>query len=148
MAWWKSFLGGDKKEFAEIKEDTSEELAGLNVKTAIEAHIRWKNRLKGVIDGSGNEVIDPHTVSRGDLCELGKWLNSEGHRKFGNHPEFSKILAYHSQFHRCAGHTLNLALDGKLDEADRELTNGDFARASLNVSLHLMRLWRDAGHHH
>jgi hypothetical protein len=145
MAWWKSFVGGNEKGFAEIKEDASEEIAGLNVKTAIEAHIKWKNRLKGAIDGSGTEVIDPNTVSRDDLCELGKWLNGEGKRRFGDHPEFGKILAHHTHFHRCAGHTLNLALDGKLIEAEQELNNGDFARVSLNVSLHLMRLWRDVG---
>lgn len=147
MAWWSSFIGGSDKSFTGIKEDASEEMAGLNVKTAIEAHIKWKNRLKDVIDGTSAEVLDPQVVASDDQCALGKWLHGEGGKKFGSMPGFMPVMTAHAYFHKCAGKTLNLALEGKLKEADQELKSGDFARASMDVSLHLMRLWRDVGHH-
>ena len=150
MGWLSSLFGkGDSnaKEFADI-ENASEEIGGLNFKTALEAHIKWKLRLKGVIDGTGTEVLDPRTVSKDDQCVLGKWLYSEGQQKFGNLPAFKDVVTSHAHFHQCAGHTLELALEGKNAEAGKELTGGSFARASMDVSRHLMRLWRDVGIDH
>lgn len=143
MAWWHSIFGG--KELANVKEDAGEEIAGLNFKTALEAHIKWKLRLKGVIDGTGTEVLDPRIVARDDQCALGKWINTEGTKQFGTHPEFISVVNAHTHFHKCAGHTLELALDGKVKEAEDDLIGGEFAKASLQVSRHLMRLWRDLG---
>lgn len=145
MAWWNMFFGGNKEEFSSIKADAPQEIAGLNVKTAIEAHVKWKQRLKEVVDGTGSEVLDPYIVARDDQCQLGKWLHSEGRKQFGAHPGFMPVVTSHARFHRCAGHTLQLALDGKAKEAEAELTSGEFASASLDVSTQLMRLWRDAG---
>ncbi len=145
MSWWGSIFGSKDKEFQNLKTDSSEEIAGLNFKTALEAHIKWKLRLKGVIDGSGTEVLDPRVVARDDQCVLGKWINTEGMKQFGTHPGFISVVSAHTHFHKCAGHTLELALDGKTQEADEELASGNFARASHEVSRHLMRLWRDVG---
>lgn len=144
MAWWSSFFGVGEKGLSEIKEGASEEIAGLNVKTAIEAHNKWKQRLKDVINGTSKEVLDPRIVSRDDQCALGKWLHDEGKKQFSAQPGFQLVATSHAHFHKCAGHTLELALKGKHEEAEAELSNGDFARASLDVSLQLMRLWRDA----
>ncbi len=145
MAWWNSIFGGNEKEFSEIKADAPQEIAGLNVKTAIEAHVKWKHRLKDVIDGTSTEVLDPNIVARDDKCALGEWLHGEGSKQFGTKPGFMPVVTAHAHFHKCAGHTLNLALDGKAKEAEAELTSGDFANASLDVSTQLMRLWRDVG---
>lgn len=144
MAWWNVFFSSDK-EVQEIKEDAKEEIGGLNFKTALEAHLKWKQRLKGVIDGSGTEALDPRTVARDDQCVLGKWLSNEGLKTFEKQAGFSAVVAAHTHFHKCAGHTLELALDGKKKEAEEDLTGGDYARASLEVSRQLMRLWRDVG---
>lgn len=145
MAWWSSIFGSKDKEFQDIKEEANEEIAGLNFKTALEAHIKWKQRLKGVIDGSGTEALDPRIVSKDDQCALGKWINTDGVKNFGEQPGFVAVVHAHTHFHKCAGHTLELALDGKLKEAEEELATGNYARASLDVSRHLMRLWRDVG---
>lgn len=143
--WWSALFGGAEKEPAHIAADTDKEIGGLNFKTALEAHLKWKVRLMGVIDGSSTEVIDPNIVARDDQCILGKWLYGEGEKQFKDQLGFQNVVAAHAHFHRCAGHTLELALDGKTQEAAAEVTGGAFAKASLEVSRHLMRLWRDLG---
>jgi hypothetical protein len=144
MAWWSSMFG--KEEFTETKDDDKEEVAGLNFKEALEAHMKWKLRLKAVIDGTSSESLDVRKVSCDDQCDLGKWIKSAGGHQFGSNPEFKSVVEAHTHFHQCAGHTLSLALDGKIEEADAELINGDFARASLAVSRYLVRLWRNVEH--
>lgn len=143
--WWSSLFGKNEKEPEFIARGDTEELNGLNFKTALEAHLKWKVRLMSVIDGTSTEVIDPNTVSRDDQCVLGKWLYGEGGKQFKEQAGFQNVVAAHAHFHRCAGHALEMALDGKNQEAAAEVTGGAFAKASLEVSRHLMRLWRDLG---
>ncbi|MGB8517809.1 MAG: CZB domain-containing protein [Gallionella sp.] len=145
MSWWKSIFGSNDKETQAIKDDAKEEVGGLNFKTAIEAHIKWKLRLQGVIDGTGTEALDPNVVAQDNQCALGKWIYGQGGSNYGNHPEFKELVAAHAHFHKCAGHTLDLALEGKADEARAQIDGGDFAKASLTTSRHLMRLWRTLG---
>lgn len=143
--WWSSLFGNTEKEPAHIADESQNELSGLNFKTALEAHLKWKVRLMSVIDGTSTEVINPNVVSRDDQCVLGKWLYSEGASQFKELEGFKNVVTAHAHFHRCAGHALEMALDGKTKEAAAEVTGGAFAKASLEVSRHLMRLWRDLG---
>jgi hypothetical protein len=144
-SWWSTIFGSTEKEPPVIANNEDKEVGGLNFKTALEAHLKWKVRLMGIIDGSSTEVIDPNVVSRDDQCMLGKWLYGEGNRQFKEYPGFQHVVSSHAHFHKCAGHALELALDGKTQEAAAEVTGGAFAKASLEVSRHLMRLWRDLG---
>ncbi|MDD4963384.1 MAG: CZB domain-containing protein [Gallionella sp.] len=144
-SWWSTIFGSTEKEPEHIADDKDKEIGGLNFKTALEAHLKWKVRLMGIIDGTSTETIDPNIVSRDDQCILGKWLHGEGEKQYQEQPGFQNLVSSHAHFHRCAGNTLNLALDGKTQEAATEIANGDFAKASLDVSRHLMRLWRDLG---
>ncbi|MDH2918745.1 MAG: CZB domain-containing protein [Sideroxydans sp.] len=146
MSWWKSIFGGeDVKEAAGAKADAAEEVGGLNFKTALEAHIKWKVRLMGAIDGTGTETLDPRIVSVDNQCALGKWIYGQGGNDYGNNPEFKQLVAAHTNFHKCAGHVLDLHLDGKDDVAKQEIEGGAFAKASHETSRHLMRLWRALG---
>lgn len=148
MGWLGNLFGNNSKEASEYlkMEDASNEIGGLNFKTALEAHIAWKQKLKGIIDGTGTEVLDPTKVSRDDQCPLGKWIYSEGQQKFGGMAGFQELVSSHAHFHKCAGHTLELALDGKYQEAEKEMTgSGSFSKASLNVSRHLLKLWKELG---
>lgn len=142
-SWWATFFGSTEQ--ATVADDVDETVAGLNFKTALESHLKWKVRLMSVIDGTSEETIDPRIVSCDDQCTLGKWLHGEGTNQFGEQLGFQHVLASHAHFHRCAGHTLALALDGKNKEAAAEVSGGAFAKASLEVSRYLMRLWRDLG---
>jgi hypothetical protein len=145
MAWWHAIFDKKDKDIQKIMEVSADEIAGLNFKTALEAHIKWKHRLKDVINGSSTETLDPEVIGRNDMCVLGKWINSEGARKFAEQPGFVAVVGAHTHFHKCAANTLRLAQAGELEKAEADLNSGDYARASLEVSRHLMRLWRDVG---
>lgn len=147
-SWWSTFFSKDEQEPEHIARDENNELAGLNFKTALEAHLKWKLTLMSVIDGTNTEVMDPRIVSRDDRCTLGQWLYGEGAKQFGDQIGFQKVVEAHTHFHHCTGHALELALDGKNQEAAAEVAGGAFAKASLEVSRHLMRLWRDLGIEH
>ena len=151
MGWLGNLFGKNSKEVSEYStiEIAGSEISGLNFKTALEAHIAWKQKLKGIIDGTGTEVLDPTKVSRDDQCPLGQWIYSEGKKKYGGMAGFQELVASHAHFHKCAGHTLELALEGKTEEAERELAgSGCFSKASLNVSRQLLKLWKELGIDH
>jgi hypothetical protein len=143
-SWWTTFFGNTEQLPVSAAEEDGI-IAGLNFKTALESHLKWKVRLMSVIDGTSEETIDPRIVSCDDQCTLGKWLHGEGEKRFGEQLGFQHVLTSHAHFHRCAGHALELALDGKNKEAAAEVSGGAFAKASLEVSRYLMRLWRDLG---
>jgi Chemoreceptor zinc-binding domain len=145
MSWWKAIFGADEKDMAGAKADANEEVGGLNFKTALEAHIKWKVRLMGVVDGTGTEVLDPRVVAQDNQCALGKWIYGQGGKEYGSNAEFKELVAAHTNFHKCAGHVLDLALDGKQTQAKQEVEGGSFAKASHETSRHLMRLWRSLG---
>jgi hypothetical protein len=145
MAWWHTFLDSKDREFRYTGEESSEDIAGLNFKTALESHIKWKQNLKNIINGSIIEAYDPEELASDEQCILGKWLKTEGEKRFSHLPGFAAVVKAHTRFHLCAAGTLKYALDGNFEKADYELTRGDLARASLDVSRHLIRLWRDIG---
>lgn len=116
-------------------------VAGLNFKTAIDAHMLWKTRLKKVIDGTNTEPLDVDTVSRDDKCVLGKWINGPGSQKFGSLREFQELKMDHAHFHLAAGDILSCALAGDMEGAEHRLNTGEYTRISERVKLHLARLY-------
>jgi hypothetical protein len=96
-----------------------------------------------VIKGTSTETLNPAVVSSDNQCTLGKWIYGEGAKQFGSKASYAKVVAAHAQFHQCAGKTLKLALEGKTKDAEFELNSGAFPRASLEVTMNLMQLWRE-----
>ncbi len=123
------------------QEDGDGMVAGLNFKTAIDAHMKWKVRLEQYIQGNSNEELKVETVSRDDICPLGKWIHSTGSSKFGHVREFQEMKMEHSRFHLCAGDVLACAVAGDAEGAMQKLRSGDYVRASERVKLHLARLY-------
>ncbi|MBV0934289.1 CZB domain-containing protein [Marinobacterium weihaiense] len=117
------------------------EAAGLDFKSAIEAHQRWKSRLNDVIQGRSQETLDPSTVARDDCCALGKWIHGNGGAQFSGQPEFAELKRQHAHFHVCAGHVLLLAQSGRRSDAETEIHEGDFARISREVVLRLAQMY-------
>lgn len=111
-----------------------EEASGLNFRTAIEAHQKWKMRLHDLIDGKSVEELDPDWVSRDDQCELGQWIHGPGARQFAGQPEFADLRNNHAAFHQCAARVLSLAQSGQPARAAAEMApGGEFARISRQV---------------
>lgn len=69
----------------------------------ISAHTSWKNRFKKYLNGE--EQLEPQTVAKDDVCELGRWLYGAG-QAFAQHPEFADLKTKHAQFHAQAAQVI------------------------------------------
>lgn len=118
-----------------------EEFEGLNFRTAIESHQKWKTRLQGVIDSGAADTLSVEEVARDDRCALGKWLHGPGNQKFGHQSTFKTLQENHAHFHTCAGKVLESALNGNKSEAQTALKSGDFAQASQAVVMNLAQMY-------
>jgi len=97
---------------------------------AISAHSAWKTRLRDAIHGK--QQVDPATVSKDNLCDLGKWIHGEG----GSHndkSEFQALKARHAEFHTCASKIAQMVKDGKNGDAEKALEATEFTGASTKV---------------
>lgn len=119
---------------------TSDELAGLDFKKAIDAHLQWKERLRSVIDGNSSEQLDVATVACDDRCMLGQWIHGSGGASHGHLGQFSQLREHHAEFHVCAAGVLAEAQAGRVQDAQRQLV-GSYARASEQVKHDLIRLY-------
>jgi len=140
--WWKKAESDHLINEDEIVfEAGKEEVAGLNFKTAIDAHIRWKMRLGAVIEGASDEVLDPAVIGRDDECALGKWIHGEGGQAFSDSIRFSELHDAHADFHQCAARVLVAAQSGDTIHAKHLLLTGEYPRASLIVTSTLAKLY-------
>ncbi|NJN45259.1 MAG: hypothetical protein HC808_00755 [Candidatus Competibacteraceae bacterium] len=139
LNWLKQRRAGKEDVALEVNKD-EEELAGLNLKSAVEAHMAWRQRLTKVIDGTSKEHLEATEIGRSDLCVLGKWINSTGDQTYGNLDEYRKLLKTHSDFHMAAASVLMTHNAGKRADASR-LLDGDFQRLSDQVQLSLVSLF-------
>lgn len=122
-------------------EERSAEVGGLNFKSAVDAHMKWKGRLESYINGTSGEDLKVDVVCRDDQCPLGKWIYSRGISEFGYSETFFDMKAHHAHFHRCAGEVLHLAQAGEKTQALQLLHQGDYVRASERVKKLLAKLF-------
>ncbi|MCK9382059.1 MAG: CZB domain-containing protein [Sulfuritalea sp.] len=144
LDWFKSIVGGDKSPAtpeAAGADDKGAELAGLNFKTAVDAHMKWKVRLESYISGTSTEQLKVEVVCRDDQCPLGKWIYDMGGEKFGYSETFFDMKAHHALFHRSAGDVLAAAQSGDADGARKLLHSGDYVKASERVKMLLARMF-------
>ena len=144
LDWFKSILRGEEPATptaAAAKEGAGAEVAGLNFKTAIDAHMKWKLRLESYISGTSTEDLKVEVVCRDDQCPLGKWIYDKGGEKFGFSETFYEMKTHHAHFHRCAGMVLAAAQAGDATNAIRLLNTGDYVKASERVKTLLARMF-------
>jgi hypothetical protein len=122
-------------------EERGTEVGGLDFKSAVDAHMRWKSRLETYINGASNEDLKVDIVCRDDQCPLGKWIYSRGTSEFGYSETFFDMKAHHAHFHRCAGDVLRQAQEGNKERALQLLHQGDYVRASERVKTLLAKLF-------
>ena len=83
-------------------------------------------------------------VGREDLCAFGLWLHGPSFTDADRDGRWEVICRLHSQFHRVAAATLQLARSGRKAEAERAMgAGGAYSRASLRLSTALTG-WRRA----
>lgn len=122
-------------------ENRGGEVGGLNFKSAVDAHMKWKIRLESYINGTSDEDLKVDVVCRDDQCPLGKWIYSRGGSEFGYAETFFDMKVHHANFHRCAGEVLRTAQAGDKAQAMQLLQHGDYVRASERVKQLLARLF-------
>lgn len=104
---------------------------GLNVKSALDAHCRWRDRLVAVINGI-DESFPLEKASVDDECELGKWLHSVGTSKYSSLPEFMQLMNSHRMFHSCVKQVVDVLKSQGVEAARLELS-GNFQKVSAKV---------------
>lgn len=121
-------------------EKHEEEFHGLNMRLAIEAHLKWKERLEQALLSSTGEALEVGHVAADDRCVLGQWLHGEARQRFGHYPEYQDLVAAHADFHLMAGDILCDVHDCRMESA-REKLRHNFRQKSDRVQLHLVRLY-------
>ena len=144
--WFKSLVSGSAPSaaFQAVPDVAPEETAvigGIDFRSAIQIHAKWKIRLKDYIEGTSNEDLKVAVISRDDQCVLGKWLYSDGKEKYGNFKEFQQLIDLHREFHQCAGQVLTQAQAGEQKRALQMIESGDYAHKSVKVTSQLAQLY-------
>lgn len=114
----------------------------IAIENALAAHAEWRNRLHDAIDNGTSEFkVDAIKVDNG--CTFGKWVYSLPQEE-QNSEKCIKVKQLHAEFHRIAAETLDLALSGKKDEANKNMSlGGSFNRASGKLVLALNE-WKNS----
>lgn len=118
---------------------TQEEIQGLNFKGAIDAHVKWKQRLESFIKGESQEKLEVENVFVDNKCVLGKWIYGDGAKLCGH--DLDDLKETHASFHRNAGLVLSAALEGNKEKALEMLDEGDYATYSNRVKKQLLQLY-------
>jgi len=96
----------------------------------------WKNRLKTAIATRKSDV-PVAKVCQDNQCEFGKWLYALDGRKRTS--RWQCVKAHHADFHKEASAVLQLALEGRKDEATARLSESSkFAVISSQLTKEMM----------
>lgn len=116
----------------------------VSLRTAIDAHLRWKDSLENHVHGVGSEPLSLEDVAADDQCLLGKWIHGPGQALLGDSEIFHALVAAHACFHSHAGAIVAALQRGNVAEATERLQIGDYPRASAEVKVLLARLYVEA----
>jgi len=104
---------------------------------AIVAHTIWKKRLREVID-TGINAYDTNP----EHCKFGTWLR-EKYDELSQYEIYETVRNLHYEFHREAEKVIQLALSGKVREANLAIEYGsDFDKTSRKLIQSILD-WHD-----
>lgn len=125
------------------EEEEMEAKETLLLENAVQAHTRWKTRLRAALDGAG-EKLDPAVVGRDNACDLGKWIHGEGGEQYSDMKAFGELKTAHAKFHRCAAEIVRKNEAGDKKAAEKLLgPDGEFAAASSVTIRAIKRLEKE-----
>jgi hypothetical protein len=110
-------------------------------KAAIDAHQKWKGRLRDAITGKSQEDLSVEDIAKDSQCHLGQWLHGVGKERYAHLPAYHWVKEWHTQFHLRAGEVLTMARKGDVDGALAMLEEGEYAKASDQVTSALVALF-------
>ena len=139
LNWLKARLSGDQTSELILKKG-EEELHGLNLKEALDAHEAWNARLQSVLNGASTESIKVSEIAQDCNCSLGKWIYGSGKKSHSSYEEYETLRKTHVEFHLCAGEILMEHQAGNVAEADK-LLKTKFRNLSNRIQLDLVGLF-------
>lgn len=112
------------------------------IRSAIAAHGLWKTRFRVAIRDR-DRLPDIALVRDETACECGSWLEQECIAALRGTPAHAEACRRHVDVHRAAAWVVELLLEGKDAAAAAALGHhGEFTRASVGLTTHLMRWQR------
>ena len=88
----------------------------IDLTSAAMKHSTWKLMLRAFLDGKGKLTAEQATSHK--ECDLGKWLEAEGLKKYGSIPEMRTLDREHQTLHRMVKTVVDFKAAGKLKEAE------------------------------
>ncbi|RDH92280.1 MAG: hypothetical protein DIZ77_08910 [endosymbiont of Seepiophila jonesi] len=80
------------------------------------AHLAWKTRIRGFLDGTSTLTQDE--VVSNLHCDFGKWYHSADAREYMNIPEMVAIDRPHEELHQAITEVVKLKGQGRTEEAE------------------------------
>jgi methyl-accepting chemotaxis protein len=90
----------------------------LDFATAKLKHMSWKLKLRDFLDGKPG-LTAAQATSHKD-CDLGKWMYSEGIKRYSNVPAMTELEKVHETLHKTIKTIVDLRTGGKVKEAEAE----------------------------
>ena len=99
---------------------------------AVAAHSKWKMKLASNLR-TNDRSMKPDEVQRDNLCDLGKWIQSES-TKYAALAEFTTLKQAHGRFHMAAADVVRRANSGAAVSEEVALgAASEYAKASSAV---------------
>ncbi len=112
----------------------------MDFDAAILVHSKWKRRLQDFVAGKSTETLDRARIARDDVCDLGKWIETQRAALAGD-ADFRNLIARHKDFHERAAEVVALCEAGTKDLAQKALDpTAPYSRASAGVVNAIVRL--------
>lgn len=101
-------------------------------KDAITAHVNWKLRIHALLSGKSSEKLDPTSIARDNVCELGKWIHGDGRRQMSAEVH-SELVATHASFHKEAARIVSDVYAGRQVGLDATAMDSPFGRLTTRI---------------
>jgi methyl-accepting chemotaxis protein len=110
--------------------------SGVDFDAMIMAHQNWKKRLRLATNNAAEAAkLDPKTIAKDNVCDLGKWIYGVGQQSCGAMPEFGRLKSRHADFHHCAAEVADKAKAGDVMAAKHVMHDQFMALSEETVGL-------------
>jgi methyl-accepting chemotaxis protein len=114
------FFKVDEQAVTEVAQEigANSKMASIDFGEARSKHLMWKSRLRRFLDGQ--EAMSQEQAVSYKHCDLDKWLNSVGLRRYGYLSELQELDQVHRTMHGVIKRIVELNHAGQHDEAELE----------------------------
>ncbi len=123
--------------------DAEDTFDGLDVNSAIQAHLDWKTKLENAIKEHSIGHYDIKIVGADNHCLLGKWIHNKAKILYGKTEAYNILKNSHAKFHKVSAGILMDIHNEKYEEAKLKLKR-DLSHSSDSVILDLIRLFAES----